>query len=169
MAERRCTFKCGDWNCGSYQFNLYKDDIDQGEFCDVHYWQTKAQPTPADYAMGYAEGFNDACKKPEQEPVALRDALAEALTGTYVCGRVWSAWNVGTMTEDDFQRADECNELLDGLVQAVAATSPPQRPWVGLTDEEINDTWKKWVGTDRANKSYTLAIEAKLKEKNYGF
>lgn len=25
-----------------------------------------AQPTSGDYALGYAEGFNDACKKPEQ-------------------------------------------------------------------------------------------------------
>jgi hypothetical protein len=43
LAERRCTFKCGDWNCGSYQFNLYAEEIDQGSLCDVHYWQTKAQ------------------------------------------------------------------------------------------------------------------------------
>ena len=43
MAEKRCVFKCGAWNCGSYQFNLYKDEINQGELCDVHYWQTKAQ------------------------------------------------------------------------------------------------------------------------------
>jgi len=43
MADKRCVYKCGAWNCGSYQFNLYKDDIDQGELCDVHYWQTKAQ------------------------------------------------------------------------------------------------------------------------------
>ena len=43
MAEKRCVYKLGAWNCGSYQFNLYKDDIDQGELCDVHYWQTKAQ------------------------------------------------------------------------------------------------------------------------------
>jgi len=43
MAEKRCEHKCGAWNCGSYQFNLYKDDIDQGNLCDVHYWQTKAQ------------------------------------------------------------------------------------------------------------------------------
>ena len=43
MTEKRCVFKCGAWNCGSYQFNLYKDDIDQGLLCDVHYWQTKAQ------------------------------------------------------------------------------------------------------------------------------
>lgn len=31
--------------CGSYAFNLYKDDIEQGDLCDVHYWQTKAQRT----------------------------------------------------------------------------------------------------------------------------
>jgi hypothetical protein len=43
MAKKRCVYKCGAWNCGSYQFNLYKDEIDQGELCDVHYWQTKAQ------------------------------------------------------------------------------------------------------------------------------
>ena len=43
MAENKCTYKCGVWNCGSYQFNLHQDDIDQGNFCDVHYWQTKAQ------------------------------------------------------------------------------------------------------------------------------
>jgi hypothetical protein len=41
--SKKCKFKCGDWNCGSYQFNLYKNDIDQGDLCDVHYWQTKAQ------------------------------------------------------------------------------------------------------------------------------
>ena len=47
MAEWKCTYKCGDWNCGSYQFNLYKHDIDQGDLCDVHYWQTRAQKAEA--------------------------------------------------------------------------------------------------------------------------
>ena len=32
--------------CGSYAFNLYKDDVEQGDLCDVHYWQTKAQRKP---------------------------------------------------------------------------------------------------------------------------
>jgi len=32
--------------------------------------QPAQEPTSGDYAMGYAEGFNDACKKPAQEPVA---------------------------------------------------------------------------------------------------
>jgi len=67
-----------------------------------------------------------AAPQPVQEPVALRDALAGALTSTYVCGRVWDAWNVGTMTQDDFQPAAECDELIDELVQAVAAATPPQ-------------------------------------------
>jgi hypothetical protein len=54
MGERRCTFKCGNWNCGSYQFNLYKDDIDQGDLCDVHYWQTKAQAQPEQEPVAWA-------------------------------------------------------------------------------------------------------------------
>jgi len=39
--------------CGSYAFNLYKEDIDQGDLCDVHYWKEKA------------------LAQPEQEPVAI--------------------------------------------------------------------------------------------------
>ena len=31
------------------------------------------EPTSGDYALGYAEGFNDACKKPAQEPVCDKD------------------------------------------------------------------------------------------------
>jgi len=27
--------------CGSYAFNLFSGGIDQGELCDVHYWQDK--------------------------------------------------------------------------------------------------------------------------------
>ena len=106
--------------------------------------------------------IKEALAQPEQEPVALRDALAGALTSTYVCGRVWSAWNVGTMTEDDFQRADECNELLDGLVQAVAATSPPKRPWVELTDEEISVLSKGHM----TRNGFARNVLAKSKEKN---
>ena len=32
--------------------------------------QPAQEPTSGDYALGYSEGFNDACKKPAQEPVA---------------------------------------------------------------------------------------------------
>jgi len=47
MSER-CKFKVGQYNCGSYAFNLYKEDIDQSEYCDHHYWQDQAQKARAD-------------------------------------------------------------------------------------------------------------------------
>ena len=46
--------------------------------------------------------------------------------------------------------------------------SPPQRPWVGLTDEEIAQGNKEsWV-TEEAWQSAVWWAEAKLKEKNNG-
>ena len=42
-----------------------------------------AQPTTGDYALGYAEGFNDACKKPEQ---------------TYSKGDIDRAYHAGLVT-----------------------------------------------------------------------
>jgi hypothetical protein len=146
---------------------------------------------------------------PEQEPVALRDALAETLGGIYGCSRHWSAWNVGTMSQRDFYPAAESDELLDELVQAVAAATPPlpvqepvnptaqemhnaaanlvlmkemfgdanhttspQRPWVGLTDEEIWSADPR-IGTSDSNVNpYQIlknarVIEAMLKERNH--
>ena len=38
--------------CGSYAFNLYKEDIDQGDLCDVHYWQDRAQKAEAKQEQG---------------------------------------------------------------------------------------------------------------------
>ena len=35
--------KDGFHTCGSYAFNLWSAGIDQGDLCDVHYWQQKAQ------------------------------------------------------------------------------------------------------------------------------
>jgi hypothetical protein len=51
-------------------------------------------------------------------------------------------------------------------------TTPPQRTWVGLTDEEVRDLWS-WSATSEAEKTantqqhaFARAIEAKLREKN---
>ena len=67
----QCTFKQGNYNCGSYAFNLYKEDIDQGSYCDRHYWQDQAQKARADereavldLVDAYAKNNND-----------LRDAI----------------------------------------------------------------------------------------------
>ena len=45
MNERCKHIKKDGFQCASYAFNLYMDDIDQGELCDVHYWQAKTQRT----------------------------------------------------------------------------------------------------------------------------
>jgi hypothetical protein len=37
-----------------------------------------------------------------------------------------------------------------------------QRPWIGLTDEEMQDLWDRY-----AHMEMMRAIEAKLKEKNF--
>ena len=46
--NKQCKFKVGKYNCGSYAFNLYKEDIDQGDYCDRHYWQDQAMKARAD-------------------------------------------------------------------------------------------------------------------------
>jgi hypothetical protein len=35
--------KDGFHTCGSYAFNLWSEGIEQGDLCDVHFWQQKAQ------------------------------------------------------------------------------------------------------------------------------
>jgi hypothetical protein len=79
---------------------------------ETNHW---AKPTPAEYAMGYAEGFNDACKPKQGEPVA------------------WSS---------------------------------PQRPWVGLTDDEAIELLPVGDWEIESTLEFAQAIEAKLKEKN---
>jgi len=45
-------------------------------------------------------------------------------------------------------------------------TTPPQRTWVGLTDEEKNSFWKADQMTQKEWDELFFDIEAKLKEKN---
>jgi hypothetical protein len=62
-----------------------------------------------------------------------------------------------------------CNGLNKGFGEDVYIvsplnTTPPQRPWVGLTDDELADLWYKesldWM-------EFACAHEAALKEKNF--
>ena len=45
--NEQCKFKVGKYNCGSYAFNLYTEQIDQGDRCDHHYWQEQAMEAAA--------------------------------------------------------------------------------------------------------------------------
>lgn len=106
-----------------------------------------AQPTSGDYALGYVEGFNDACKpKPTQEPVAWMDIDEK---GSASGLRYWS-------------EPDNRHEV------ALYAT-PPQRTWVGLTEARAKEIWLK--GKDHGDDwldvlALVRAFEAKLKELN---
>jgi hypothetical protein len=66
---------------------------------------------------------------------ALTDLLASELGDTYSCTRVWSAWGYGTMTQDDFEPAEErAGEIADSILRAIPAiaaalsTRPAQEP-----------------------------------------
>ena len=83
-------------------------------------------------------------EQPEQEPVAWMDECGDVLSASVVDG--------------------------SGLRNIPLYTTPPQRTWVGLTDEEIDKAWE-WAqkssphGVTRIE-VFTKSIEAKLREKN---
>lgn len=54
----------------------------------------------------------------------LTDLIAAGLGDTYHCTRVWSAWSVGTMSQDDFEPVDASDtpaEIADAIIAAVNA------------------------------------------------
>jgi hypothetical protein len=72
-------------------------------------------------------------------PGAQRDAViadvTEALGNAYDCLRVWEAWGVGTMGEDDFkliaENGERVVEIADAAIEAMRLAAPPAAgPWV---------------------------------------
>ncbi|MGX6999870.1 hypothetical protein [Caballeronia sp. KNU42] len=55
------------------------------------------------------------------------DAVAEALGDAYDCDRVWSAWSVGTMRQDDFypvaDSSERVVEIADAAIAAILAST----------------------------------------------
>ena len=97
--------------------------------------------------------------KPEQEakdePVAWRTFDGE---GGY-------DYRTYDMNENYANEWNERNPKHNGWVEPLY-TTPPQRTWVGLTDEEIEQGCKEsWV-TEQAFQSAVWWAEAKLKERN---
>ena len=88
----------------------------------------------ADMATAAAQGFRDGVASLSAnagEPRnaidrdALIDAIAQGLHGTWHCTRVWEAWHVGTMSQDDFEPADETEtptEIADAVLALLAAS-----------------------------------------------
>ena len=103
----------------------------------------------ADVATASAQGFRDGVASLSAnagEPRnaidrdALIDAIAQGLHGTWHCTRVWEAWHVGTMSQDDFEPVDESEtptEIADAVLALLAAPPAAQAEgWISV-DERL--------------------------------
>ena len=98
---------------------------------------------------------------PENAITAIKEALAQPEQDLVEWGVDWGP---------DGNSVSIIKRLADGGIEVVGweyAPHPPQRTWVGLTDEEV----KKIVGLDRYTdllKEVVQYVEAKLRSKNNG-
>lgn len=123
---------------GYYQFGFHVQDAIIERVQDA---ASQSQAVPSELASLH-----------ENEEV--RQAIAEGLRGLWGCGRVWSAWSVGTMGEDDFYAADESDECIDQMIHSIsflfshsAATGKDRPTDDHLWDETIRDrdTYHEWA------------------------
>ena len=49
---------------------------------------------------------------PEETKQKFYDLVSDTLDGFLLCNRVWSAWYVGTMSEDDFSPAGDDPDVI---------------------------------------------------------
>jgi hypothetical protein len=61
--------------CGSHAFNLYAEGIDQGGFCDVHYWQGRAHRAEA--LAQPAQGLDEAAIRADEREACAKVCDAE--------------------------------------------------------------------------------------------
>ena len=118
--------------------------------------------------------IKEALAQPEQEPVAVKHMMR------WVDNLKWQSENGQHMNIPSGLSSGTCWELAIELENFIKHTNfpqiainpeiigyvAPQRTWVGLTDEEIEQGCKEsWV-TEQAWQSAVWWAEAKLKEKN---
>ena len=106
----------------------------------------------------YHEGKPVYVSQPEQEPVAWEQFYPDI--GKPQLGQEPVAiYRAGQAKGEGFH-VEFLKEMGDDEV--LLYTTPPQRPWAGLTDEEIKDCMEMSI------QKTCRAVEAKLKEKNFG-
>ena len=106
----------------------------------------------------------DGWKKTGDAIRAIDEALAEQPAQPQQEPVAWVSQYAHQHKEIDFYEPD----IKDLPVGTKLYTSPPQRPWVGLTDEDITEVWRELKSKNEAwsDLDFGRAIEAKLKEKN---
>ena len=96
--------------------------------------------------------------QPEQEPVAF-----------YVYKPTLPRGNLGNVSDSNLPWVYDQDPSSGYSARMLVYTTPPQRTWVGLTDEEIADCAEKMEASDPTDsfwREFFRGIEAKLKEKN---
>ena len=120
--------------------------------------------------IAYQSGFYDGKKaaQPAQEPVAREQLLH--LVDAYVEASAKCDHILEHYAQTEFQIAQAKADLakarttFKSSIVALLFAAPPQRPWVGLTDEEIGEIHSAAEGQSVG--VATGLTERKLKEKN---
>ena len=55
----------------------------------------------------------------EEQQAGLIEEVAGCCGDMYWCDRMWSAWSYGTMSQDDFHPAEECDDFISDVAKAV--------------------------------------------------
>jgi hypothetical protein len=99
-------------------------------------------------------------------PIERRDALRAAIEQAEKQEPV--AWQCQEHGDTEwFNCSKEAHELNPRrYIYRALYTAPPQREWVGLTDEEMRIFVEDFLSPDKSAREVFNAIEAKLKEKN---
>ena len=120
-----------------------------------------AQPAqePHEYDWSMLEAAKESLREHMARIKELEAALAQPAQEPVACVGPWDGPTL-TLLPRSIHQTFEHNQLL--------YAAPPQRPWVGLTDAEIDEGNKQsWV-TKQAWESAVWWASEKLKEKNNG-
>jgi hypothetical protein len=125
-------------------------------------WSLGARLLFKPLAQLFAEIAWNAAVRAEREACAklcddLDDDIVDGLAGWQYAEAIRARGNVAT-NDTSQERVDETTKQRHD--------NPPQRTWVGLTDEEQQAAYDAWQQKDDGWGSFYALIEAKLKEKN---
>jgi hypothetical protein len=133
---------------------------------DKEYWEAPKQEPD------YKTLWKQMCERCDE----LDAKLAKQEQGEPVELKKGECWPEEVMRQWDYWRKEIANghkgsaprDWFEGLSELkLIDTTPQQRTWVGLTDEELENAWPfVFKPHELGNKAIYQAIEAKLKEKN---
>ena len=125
------------------------------EALENHEGNYKLGNAGCDRLVAAITAIKEALSQPEQEPVAQWQKRHHL-------------WTEGAWENSEEHDAKQWRDKAQGLEIRALYTTPQQRPWVGLTDEEMDNFVKAAWGQGVTAADFIRAIEAKLKEKNFG-